>query len=1211
MTSLRILGPIQVVAEERPLPIGGRRQIALLAYLLLHANTAVSSDALIDAVWGSIPGVDNRLHMAITRLRRVLTAVDGSARPELRSFGGGYMLTVSAGELDAQVFETGLVNGRQALASGLPAQATELLRDALALWRGPPLAEVAFEDFAQPEIRRLEELRLTAIEGRIDAELQLGRHASVIGELEALAAAHPSREHIVDQLMLALYRSGRQADALDAYQRVRAHLTVDLGLEPGPALRARQAQILEQAPDLDRLRGDGEPEADQQAADARNLRVKNSAARSPGRASRSESTRIPLPTKVSSAGPKTYVGRVAEFELVKKRWNAVRNRMRHGILLSGEPGIGKTQFCLRVARKLHASGAIVLYGHCREALAAPYGVWIETLSPFVEHAPDRVLNAYVEQHGSGLVRIVPALTRRLDRDTVPIKTDPESERYLLFTAVVGLLEHASSIAPVVLVLEDLHWADSTTCSLLKHVVAESGHLRMLLLATYRDTEVAREHPLTQMLADLRREERMERLRLDGLDESEILALTESTVASTGHEARVALARDLAAESGGNPFFVCELLRHVSDRRVVSETAGASGGNLALPQSVREVVLRRVDRLGEGCRRALGCAAVIGSRFDFDLLARTLRCEEDELLDLLEAAVAASLLDERVEPGDSFSFAHDLIYHVLYDVLGATRRARIHRSVAEALEDLGSDYFTPRVEELAHHWIAAAPPDPAKAFAYSCQAGEQALTKLAPDEAVGWFERALELSRQRSSPDRSQLCEITIRLGESLQQAGRPEFRATLLMAALLADDLHDPDRMARAAIANSRGFASLFGKIDQDRVSVLERAVEMNRSVNPARCARLLSLQAMELQFDDDHRRRRALADEALALTQLAPTDANLPYILRDHFHATWSVDTLDARRATAARMTELAASSGDPLARMWALDRSFHVAVEAGALTEAAETLGLLRTVTDQLRRPALRWPSTYYASGLAMSRGDLKQAEELAEAAVSLGEQSSEPDAAFLYFGQICTPRLEQLRAAEIVELLQQAAADNPTVPAFAAAAAVVLCELGRNTDARRSLDAHAGQKFADLPLNQVYSSALALWAVVAANVGSQPAAAALYDLLEPWHDQFIWNGATGYGSAQSYLGMLAATLGSHARAHGHFTIASQLHRRQGVKLWEAWNLRYFAESLLASGATADALKTAERALSVAQANDFAATARRAADLINSASTAGHPTQ
>jgi predicted ATPase/DNA-binding SARP family transcriptional activator len=251
LTDFRILGSIEACNGEERLAVGGRRQLALLAFLLLHANRAVSSDVVIDAVWGpSRSGADNRLQMAIARLRRSLDPAGGNGEPRLRTVSGGYLLSIAAGELDADVFVSHVRVGQGALDAGEPARAVELLAEALALWRGPPLAEVCFEDFAQAEIRRLEELRLVALQARIGADLQLGRHTQLIAELGGLLAEQPTRERLAELLMLALYRSGRQAEALTVYQRTRTHLAEELGLEPGPALKALQTAVLSQDPAL-------------------------------------------------------------------------------------------------------------------------------------------------------------------------------------------------------------------------------------------------------------------------------------------------------------------------------------------------------------------------------------------------------------------------------------------------------------------------------------------------------------------------------------------------------------------------------------------------------------------------------------------------------------------------------------------------------------------------------------------------------------------------------------------------------------------------------------------------------------------------------------------------------------------------------------------------------------------------------------------------
>ena len=918
---------------------------------------------------------------------------------------------------------------------------------------------------------------------------------------------------------------------------------------------------------------------------------------------------VPVPSQLAAPAPAGYVGRERERDRLRERWDSALAGPRQGLLVSGEPGIGKTRFLTQSAVELHSEGAVVLLGHCPEELQAPYGAWIQALSHYVEHAPRDLLAEHVDRHGGELSRLVPGLGRRIPGTPAPKQTDPETERYLLFSAVAGLLDAAGGDSPVVLLLDDLHWADGPTLALLKHVLGDARPSRLLLLGTYRDSDLSGAHPLTAVLADLRRTDGVERLTLRGLGEHEVVSLMEAAARHEMDATGMALAREIAEETDGNPFFVVEMLRHLLESGALVRVPEGrwelrqQPDALGLPQSVREVVGRRIERLGDDCRTVLGCAAVIGRSFDLDLLARIARIDEERLIDVLDAAVEASLLTDQ---GGSFSFAHNLINHILYDDLGATRRSRLHRRAAEALEGLCGGAPGAHITELARHWTAAtAPIDAQKAVSYSARAGERALDELAPDEAVRWFAQAVELLDKAPDPDPEERCDLAIALGEAQRQARRPEFRDTLLDAAGQAEQLGDPRRIARAALANSRGYASAFGAVDEERVAVLQRAIELDDGTDASRRARLLALHAMELQFAPRHEHRRALAEEALGLARTAGDAQILPYVLRDYFHAVWSADTLPARREVAAEMMELADRVDDPLARIWALDRTVHAAAESGKLTRAAEASDRLCELSGELGQPDLRWHAAYFAAGLAQMRGTLDEAERLAEAAAQLG-QGDDPDTMVIYWGQICAVRSDQGRTEETLELLELAAAANPGIPAFQAGLAAALCDSGREAEAAPMLERAAAEGFSAVPRNQVYSTALAMWARTAAEVGSERAAAPLYELIEPWHDRFVWNGASGYGSAESYLGMLAATLGAHDRAHAHFAAASGRHERQDARVWEAQNLCYWARSRLDTGAPEEAQGMAERALELAQTDGYGLSARRAAALVDVAATA-----
>ena len=913
----------------------------------------------------------------------------------------------------------------------------------------------------------------------------------------------------------------------------------------------------------------------------------------------------PVPAALRTAPPVAYVGRAVERGLLERSRALARGGARQVVLVSGEPGIGKTRLASHAALRAYAEGFAVCWGACSEDIAAPYEPWIEVCSQLVEHAPSDALDGYVAARGGEIGRLARNLAHRVPDAPAPQSTDPETERFLLFKAVAELLLAVARAQPLCVVLDDFHWADGQSVALLKHVARAVPQGALMMIVTYRDSDLTKDHPLTGVLADLRRTDAIERIGLSGLGPDEVAELV---AAAAGHELDadgLALAGGVATETGGNPFFVGEILRNLIESGAITfdQTAGRWSVDLtaisSLPESVREVVEHRIDRLGEHARDALTIAAVIGRSFDVELLAQLVEMSEARLLDQLEAAVQASLLRESTDVVGRFEFGHALINHTLYQGLGGTRRARGHHLVAEAIEQLYGADSDEHLGELALHWrLAAVSVDAAKAAAYSIRAGQQALDKLAPSEAAKLFGDALEMLGSVASAARS---EALIGLGEAQRQTGVPGYRETLLEAAGIAAELRDADLAARAALANNRGFVSRNGEVDTERVAAIELALELDDPPQPARHARLLALLAKELAFEPDRARRLALADEAIALARQAADPRTLAAVLESCCYATWAPDTLATRSEQVRELSALVAQVGDLHFEFVARIRELNTAIELGDFGRADAMLERAQAIAEQTRQPTQRWNAGFIAAGMMCIRGELEAGERLAEQALRFGQEAGQPDTAMIAGSTIVLNRMIQGRGEEVIALIERMVTEYPGVP-WEAALGYTCCLIDRRPEAAEILARAAAQHFEHLHYDQNRMTGLALYADTAAQTRSVKAAVMLYELIKPHDDQFIWNGGVSFGHARTYSAMLAATLGHHGHADADFAFACEFHHRHGVQAWEARSELGWAEALAERGDLDRAHEHASRALELSRDHGYGAFEPRAAAIVAS---------
>jgi DNA-binding SARP family transcriptional activator len=1136
MTSLRILGPVQVWRGDQRLALGGPRQLALLAFLVLQANRAVSKDAIVDAVWGSARSdADNRVRMAIARLRKSLEPLTGDTGPWLQTVSGGYLLSIPPGELDADAFDRAVRSGIHALETGAAAQAADILSEALALWRGPPLAEVGFEDFAQAEIRRLEELRMRALEARIDVELQLGRHAELIGELESLLLGQGStNERLAAQLMLALYRCGRQADALDVYHRVRTALASGLGLDPGPALRALQVEILEQAASLEMSRDLAESTRDVEPVPI---------------------VEAPLPIRLRPHGPSLFADRRRERDALARILSEAANLGPRAVFLTGEPGIGKTRLASEFAEQARGGGVLVLAGRCDDGLSLPYQPFVEALEHLVAHAPRALLEGHVAEYGESVARLVPALAGRTAGAT-PVTAEPsEFERYVLFRAIEGLLSAVAANQPVLLVIEDLHWADQPTLTLLRRLLSSPRPSAMVILSTCRVDGIGQDQPVRELLADLHREPNVLRLDLTGLDVADVVELVRGIADTPPGIADAALADALKTTTNGNPFFITELVRGLAETGALVTEHGrlrmSDGADPAarLPLSISETLARRLRRIDADTRHCLGVAAVMGEEFDLDLVTELV--EVSSPLDAVEIAVRDAILIPMPGRPARYRFAHQLMQRYLYGELGPGRQAELHRKVALALEGR-VHRGTSRVAELARHWSEAVDADTETALRYSILAGDEALEKLAPDDARRWYESSLGLlGRTRQSAD-PQRCELLIKRGEAERQAGDRRFRETLLEAAEIAQRFADGDRLVRAALGNTRGMQSETGIVDEPRIAVLRAALRVVGGDDGPERARLLAMQAAELMYSSEWDRRIQLSDEALAIARRLNDPNTLSAVLNMRFVTLLAPGTLAERQANTLEAVAAAEQRSDPMVRFYAYHWRAYTCIESGDMVSARTWAAREQTIADRFRQPTTLWLRSADEANLAIIAGELDRADELSAAALAIG-QVSEPDALACFAAQRASIAFERGGHGELVPLLEQAARENPGVPGFRATLALALSATQRTEEARGLLERSVGSRLGELPHDVTWLAVTCILAQVSSRLDHVSAAAALYPILEPWSGQIAFPAFGVWGPVALYLGSLALVLGDGEAAASHISDATQAAIRAGAPLWE----------------------------------------------------------
>jgi len=668
MAEFRALGPLEAVVGGQLVGLGAPKQRALLALLVSRAGQPVTVDLMLEELWAGYPppSATTSLQVYVANLRRVLEPdrVPRTPPSVLRTRGRGYLLDSRVVKIDVDRFSEHATTGWQAWDRGDSRRALSEFEAGLALWRGEAYAEVADAACVVPEVARLEELRLSVVEGRCAALLAVGAHEMAAAELEAFMQAHPLREYGCELLSLALYRAGRQADALAALRTNQKRLADELGIDPRPTLQRLERDILNQDPALDwcstpavaAVTVPGKPTAPPQVRVTGALPGPGAAGPAAHPPAAHPPAAHPRAAHPPAAEEEVFAGRAAELRQLTEALAAAAAGRGRVVTVSGEPGSGKTSLLRHFGNQ---AGVPVLWATCPEHVAAPQlWPWEKVLRGVGISCPRHLAPGPVAELIDGDAQL-------------PDGEDMTAPTLRRFEAIVHYLIDASRITPLVVVLDQLHRADQSSLRLLAHLAESVPASRLLVVVSYTPGEAT---ILTETSAALARAG-MTRIELEGLDIEETRALANALL---GTEVGESTAEGLWARTEGNPFFLRELIKLLSCERHLEEPERAP-----VPAPVRDVVLQRVAKLPPAATELLSVAAIAGRHFDIDVVAKAASIEIETALEVIYAAVAAGLIAEDHERLGWFRFTHALTAEALYESTGRLRRARLYRRIGTA------------------------------------------------------------------------------------------------------------------------------------------------------------------------------------------------------------------------------------------------------------------------------------------------------------------------------------------------------------------------------------------------------------------------------------------------------------------------------------------------------------------------------------------------
>ena len=1088
MLRIRLLGELCLELEGRRLDdIASRRARSLLGWLAyhpgLHPRTRVAAVFWPDVLESSARA---SLRTTLATLRRELGEAAGAyvlAERERVGLVEGPELWVDVREIDRLV------------AAGRHADALTLCRDDLLL----DLDDDWVLEARQAHRDRTAELLVT-----------LGDTAEAAGDLDA-AVTHARRRLELDPvsedaarvLMRRLAQSGDPAAAVAAYETFRGVLQRELAMAPSGETRALVGQ----------------------------LRAER---RGPG----IDSPTLPLPPALAHGAHTPLVGRAEPLVALRAAWRQAKAGSAAVVTVDGEAGSGKTRLLIELADEARADNATVLAGRCAEDGVVPFAPFTEALRPYVVGSAAALPEWVVGE----LSRLLP----ELEPDAGPPEGEPQDARHRLFEAVAATIGHAAGQAPVLLIVEDLHWGDRATLGMLAHAIRTLASAPLLVAGSLRDEVAGDDSALPALLADLRRERRLERVALGGLAEEETGALAGALL---GGPASPGFAAAVHRRTGGNPFFVEELVRHLVESQPDSsaETLVAAAG-VEVPEGVRSLIDRRLARLPEPAGQAVRVAALSGEDFALRDVAAACELSDDAVADGLDAAVAAGLVDEEASPGH-YRFSHSLVREAVVAGLGSTRRALLHRRLAEVLEALPGDR---RLPELALHLLEARPlVDAGKAAGYALRAAEQATRTLAYEDAADLLARAAAGDLDERDPLRA---EVLLSLGDALQRMGdAPAAGRCLDEAARLARMIGSGELLARAALG-AAGLTVTVGPVRGSVRVLLEEALGAVAEDSELR-PRLLSRLAIEVYYEPPATLREHLSAEGLRAGRRAGGRALLEALGARHV-ALWSPAHTEERLAIADELVAAAQASRDREAELQGVNWRVADLFELGELEAARAAIDDHERLAGDLRLPAYDWYVPMWRATLALLANRLDEAQRLSDEGARIGRSVHDDNAELLF--EVQRNGIDGAAGRmgdEDFDRIRRRAEHSPAGGAWRAFLLARTLLRGEADVVARALEGEVSA-FASTPLDANWLYTATVLGVLSAHLGDARAAGELYPRLLPYGHRIVTvgRGCACSGSASLALGLLAATLGDPAAAAAHLEEAVRRNDSLGAVVFAA---------------------------------------------------------